>query len=288
MALRPTMLAALACLLSLAPVLHAATKASCTFDTFDAPSGYTLNTVEGIADDGTVVGQLIENKSQNMVGFMLSASGDFTIYSAPKSSMTWLYQQNATGTSSGSYADSKYKVHGFTLVNNKFASFDYPGAANTWLFGVNHVGSLTGSYGSGGSINGFLFANGNYTKINYPKGAVTYPMAINDNNAVVGSSLNGSVNSGFLWQNGNFTTISYPKSKYGTALTGINNAGVIVGNRISADKAFAFLYQNGTFKSIVYDGAKFEVVGGINNNGVISGQIYYTQSQTVGFTAVCK
>ena len=288
MALRPTMLAAVLCLLSFAPTLRAANKASCTFDTFDAPSGYTLNTVQGIADDGTVVGQMIENKSQNLVGFMRSASGDFTIYKAPKSSMTWLYQQNATGTSSGSYADSKYKVHGFTLVNGNFVSFDYPGAANTWLYGVNHVGALTGSYGSGGSISGFLFVNGNYTKINYPKGAGTYPMAVNDSNAVVGSSLNGSVSSGFLWQNGKFTTISYPKSKYGTALTGMNNDGVIVGNRISADKAFAFLYENNTFKSIIYDGAKFEVVGGINNNGVISGQIYFTQSKTQGFTAVCK
>ncbi|HVM92383.1 MAG TPA: hypothetical protein VMT67_06200 [Terriglobales bacterium] len=288
MALRPTMLAAIVCMFSLAPVLRAANKASCTFDTFDAPSGYTLNTVQGIADDGTVVGQLIENKSQSLVGFMMSPGGDFTVYKAPKSSMTWLYQQNATGTSSGSYADSKYKLHGFTLIGGNFVSFDYPGAANTWLYGVNHVGALTGSYGSGGSISGFLLVNGSYTKINYPKGTTTYPMAINDNNAIVGSSINGLVSSGFLWQNNKFTTISYPNSKYGTALTGINNAGVIVGNRLSADKAFAFLYENNTFESIVYEGAKFEVVGGINNNGVISGQIYFTQTDTLGFTAVCK
>ncbi|MGC2247747.1 MAG: hypothetical protein WA609_14175, partial [Terriglobales bacterium] len=71
-------------------------------------------------------------------------------------------------------------------------------------------------------------------------------------------------------------------------LTGINNAGTIVGNRISADKAFAFLYENNTFKSIVYTGAKFEVVGGINNNGVISGQIYMTGTDSLGFTATCK
>lgn len=287
MALRPTMLAAFALLLSVAPALHA-TKASCTFDTFDVPSGYTLNTVEGIADDGTVVGQLVDNKTQNLVGFMRSAGGDFTVYSAPKSSMTWLYQQNTTGTSSGSYMDGKSKVHGFTLVNNNFSAIDYPGAANTWVFGVNKVGAITGSYGGSGSVDGFLLVSGNYTKIVYPKGAVTYPMAVNDNNAVVGSSQNGFVNTGFLWQNGKFTTIDYPKSKYGTALTGINNAGVIVGNRISADRSFAFVYENNTFKSIVYDGAKFETAGGINNNGVISGQIYFTQAKTLGFTATCK
>ncbi len=122
----------------------------------------------------------------------------------------------------------------------------------------------------------------------YPKGAITNPMAVNDNNAVVGSSLTGNFSSGFLWQNSKFTTINYPNSKFGTVLTGINNAGVIVGNRLSADKAFAFLYENNTFKSIVYAGAKFEIVGGINNNGVISGQIYMTGTESVGFTATCK
>ncbi|MGH9646272.1 MAG: hypothetical protein ACRD4E_05585 [Bryobacteraceae bacterium] len=288
MALRPTMLAALVCLVSLPVALHAGIKASCTFDTFDVPSGYTLSDVEGIADDGTVVGQLVDNKTQALVGFMRSQSGDFTVYAAPKSNMTWLYEQNATGTSSGSYMDTKGKLHGFTLVNQNFAAVNYPGAANTWVFGVNHVGALTGSYGGGGSVNGFLLVNGNYTKIAYPKGQVTYPMAVNDNNAVVGSSLNGFVSSGFLWQNGNFKTINYPKSKYGTQLYGINNAGTIVGNRLSADKAFAFMYVNGTFKSIVYNGALFELAGGINNNNVISGQIYLTGTKSLGFTAVCK
>ena len=286
MALRPTMFAALVCLL--APVLHAANKAACTFDTFDVPSGYTLNDVEGIADDGTVVGQLVDNKTQNLVGFMRSEGGDFTVYTAPKSSMTWLYQQNATGTSSGSYMDAKSKVHGLTLVNGDFSSVDYPGASNTWVFGVNKVGALTGGYGGSGSVNGFLLVNGNYTKIVYPKGAVTNPMAVNDNNAVVGASLTGAVSTGFLWQSGKFTAINYPKSKFGTALTGINNAGTIVGNRISADKAFAFLYENGMFKSIVYDGARFELVGGINNNGVVSGQIYLTGTKSLGYTATCK
>ncbi|MGA7685379.1 MAG: hypothetical protein WCC32_00515 [Terriglobales bacterium] len=285
MALRPSMLAALALLLSFSPALHA-TKASCTFDTFEAPSGYTLNTVEGIADDGTVVGQLLDNKTQALVGFMRSSSGEFTIYAAPKSTMTWLYQQNATGTSAGSYLDSS--VHGFTLVNGDFTAVNYPGASNTWTFGVNHVGSLTGAYGGGGAVKGFLFVNGEYTSIVYPKGAVTYPMAVNDNNAIVGGSMSGTVSSGFLWQNGTFTAINYPKSKYGTQLTGINNAGVIVGNRLSADRAFAFVYENNTFKSIVYSGADFELAGGINNNGVISGQIYLTGTKSMGFTATCN
>ena len=270
-----------------APALFGA-QANCSFTTFDPPSGYTLNSVEGIADDGTVVGQLIDNKTLMPVGFMRSSNGDFTIYTAPQSSTTWIYQQSETGTSSGSYLGSDYKIHGFTLQNNDFAEVSYPGASNTWVFGVNHNGALTGGYGGAGSVKGFLLENGNYTSIEYPKGAVTNPMAVNDNGAVVGVSVTGSMNTGFLWQNGKFTAINYPKSKYGTVLTGINNAGLIVGNRISADRAFAFLYQNGAFESIVYPGADFALVGGINNNGVISGQYYSNAVDTTAFTATCN
>jgi hypothetical protein len=274
-------------LLALSTALHAK-KASCTFDTFSVPSQYSLSTVQGIGDDGTVVGQLIDNKTQLLVGFLRAPNGTVTVYSAPKSSTTWLYGNNATDTSAGSYLDSGSKVHGFTLVNNNFIEFDYPKAANTWLFGVNHVGSLVGSYGGGASVKGFLLANGQYTNIVNSGDQVTYPMAVNDSNAVVGSSASGWVNNGFLWQNGKFTAINYPKSKYGTILVGINNSGVIVGNRISADKSLGFVYENGVFKSIIYAGAKFTMTGGINNNGVISGQIYLTGTDTLGYTATCK
>ena len=100
MGLRRSVLASLVTLLSFSAALHA-TTASCTFETFSAPSGYSLNAVQGIADDGTVVGQMVENKSQLLVGFVRSPNGTFTMYSAPKSSTTWLYQENATGTSTG-------------------------------------------------------------------------------------------------------------------------------------------------------------------------------------------
>jgi probable HAF family extracellular repeat protein len=117
---------------------------------------------------------------------------------------------------------------------------------------------------------------------------VTYALAINDNGAVVGTYASGAVSYGYLWQNGTFTGINYPKSKYGTVLTGINNSNVIVGNRLSADRDFGIIYTNGTFKNIVYPGADYTMAGGINNSGVISGQIFLTSSDTLGYTATCK
>jgi probable HAF family extracellular repeat protein len=130
--------------------------------------------------------------------------------------------------------------------------------------------------------------NGQYTAIAYPGAQLTYAQAINDNGAVVGAASVGLLSYGFLWQNGTFTDINYPKAPYGTGLVGVNNSGVIVGNHFSADRTFGFLYENGVFKNIVYTGANFSVTGGINNNGLISGQVYFKGGDTLGYTAVCK
>jgi hypothetical protein len=287
MAFPRSTLAVIVLIASLSAVVHAK-KASCTYDTFDVPSQYTLSTVEGIGDDGTVVGQVIDNKTQLPMGFMRSPNGTITVYSAPQSTTTWMNGQNATGTSAGYYLDKTAKVHGFTLENGNFNAINYPKGANTWIFGVNHVGALVGSYGGAGSVKGFLLVNGQYTTVAQSGQQLTYPMAVNDNNAAVGYSASGFVDNGFLWQNGKFTNINFPNSKFGTILSGINNAGVIVGNHISADKAWGFIYENGAFKTLAYTGAYYITAGGINNNGVISGQVYSTAKNSLGFTATCK
>ncbi len=276
-----------------AVLMHAAENASCTFTTFSAPSGYTLSDVNGVSDDGTVVGQLVDNKTLESVAFTYSASGVFTKYTAPKSSNTWMYGRNGSGLNAGSYQDSAYPghIHGFTLQGGQFAVVNYPKIANTWVFDVNQLGAVVGSFSAGGGsvTKGFMLVNGDYTTIAYPKAQTTYAQAINDNGAVVGAYSSSSVSNGFLWQNGTFTTINYPgNSKYGTGLEGVNNSGVIVGNHYSAEDAWGFLYENGVFENIVYPGAKWAATGGINNNGLISGQIYFKGGKIQGYTAVCK
>jgi probable HAF family extracellular repeat protein len=270
---------------------HAAETASCTFNTFAAPPGYTFNEIEGIGDDGAVVGQLIDNKTYDMVGFSYSSNGKFTLYTVPKSMTTWLYGLNAVGTDAGSYQDLAYPqhIHGFLLQNGNVTDVNYPKAANSWVFNVNKTGGVVGSFSASASeIKGFYESNGDYTPIAYNNAQITYPMAVNDNGAVVGIATSGLVSNGFLWQNGKFTTIDYAGAKYGTGLVGINNSGVIVGNHYSGDRIFGFIYENGAFKNIVYSGAHFTMTGGINDNGVISGQIYFTETNTLGFTATCQ
>jgi ABC-type glucose/galactose transport system permease subunit len=63
---------------------------------------------------------------------------------------------------------------------------------------------------------------------------------------------------------------------------------VIVGNHLSADKDFGFIYENDAFENVVYSGAKYTMTGGINNNGLISGIIYVTETNMLGYTATCK
>ncbi len=272
-------------------VMHAAQQASCTFDTFSAPSGYSFSQVNGVSDDGTVVGQLIASDTQQYVAFTRSASGVISVYAAPKSSSTWLYGSNGTGANAGFYQDNvnPEHVHGFFLQGAKFTAVNHPSAINTWLFSVNQLGASVGSFSASQAVTkGFMLVNGKYTTIGYPDAQATYALAINDSGEVVGSYASTAVSNGFLWKNGTFTTINYPKAPYGTVLTGVNNSGVIVGNRLGADTDFGFIYENGVFKNIVYSGAKFTMAGGINNNGLVSGEIYLTFKSTLGYTAVCK
>src|SRR5450755_92684 len=146
---------------------QAAKTASCTFNTFSAPSGYSLSLVNGVSDDGTVMGQLVDNKTREFVAFTYSASGQFAEYTAPQSSSTWLYGGTVSGVNAGSYQDSAYPqpMHGFLLKGQQFASVDYPKASNTWLFDMNNVGAAVGSYNSGSVTKGFQLVNGQYTTI---------------------------------------------------------------------------------------------------------------------------
>jgi hypothetical protein len=63
---------------------------------------------------------------------------------------------------------------------------------------------------------------------------------------------------------------------------------VVAGNRFVGDKALGFIYEDGVFKNIVYTGAKYTMAGGINNNGLVSGQIVYSGTDSLGYTADCK
>lgn len=277
-------------LLLLSAISFSANQANCTFTTFSAPAGYALAQVNDVTDDGTVVGQVEDNNSGAFLAFSRSSGGKFTIWGAPNSIFTWFTSRNIAGVNVGSYLDNAHlqHVHGIAQSGHSFVEVNYPTATHTWLYGINTAGAVAGSFSKAGVVKGFKLINGKYSVIKYPGALGTTPQAINDNSVVVGSYNDGSVYHGFSWQNGKYATIDYPNSRFGTVLTDLNNSGVVVGNHLSADRAFGFIYKNGAFANIVYSGAKNATAGGINSSGLISGQIFYSQTNTLGYTAVCK
>jgi hypothetical protein len=274
------------------PAVAATPQASCSFTTFDAPSGYTLSQVNGIDDNGMVVGQLQNKSTGAMVAFERTAAGKFTVYTAPNSAMNWFYGRSS-GVNAGTYQDKAMppKMHGMAVdSNNNFVAVNYPKATYTWLNGINAGGTVVGSYMSGTSHKAFRLQSGSNKSIARTGAASTIALALNDSGTIIGYySDSTGFNHGFTWQNNAFQKIvDYPGAKYGTQLTGINKAGVIVGNYLSGDHAFGIFYKNGAFSKVVYSGAKSASIGGINNSGVIAGQVFFTLANMPGYTAVCK
>jgi len=290
MGLSRAALAVVVLLLLFSTVAYAANQASCTFTTFSAPAGYTLAQINGVSDDSTVVGQLENKNTGALVAFSRDANGHFTLFQAPNSQLTWFSHRNRSGVNVGSYLDNARipHVHGFAQSGAGFAAVNYPKATHTWLYGINSAGTVVGNFQKGTATNGFKLENGKYSVIRYAGALSTTPQAINDNGRVVGSYFDGTLYHGFVWQGGSFTTVNSPNARFGTVLTDLNNSGVIVGNRLTADRAFGFIYKNNTFANIVYGGARYATAGGINSNGLIAGQIFFSGTNSVGYTAVCQ
>ena len=263
-------------------------QADCSFTTFTAPSGYSIAAVGGIDDNGYVVGQLQENKSGNVVGFIRSADGTFTTYAVPKSYTTMFNHRLNNAVTVGSYQDHKLNIHGFVYTAGNEVAVNYPKAAQSWLNGINNAGTVVGAFIEGVHSKGFQLANGTYTEVAYSGALNTQLESINDNGLVVGYYQDATLDHGITWQNGKFQVVDYPVTKYGTMLIDVNQAGVIVGNQYSGDFASGFFYSKSGFSKVVYSGAKAASIGGINNNGVISGQIFFKGGNQPGYTAVCK
>jgi hypothetical protein len=280
-----------ACLL-LAIAGHAQTQAKCKFTTFSPPSGYYLAGVSGIDIHGIIVGELETTDTLQTVAFTRSASGVYTTYTAPNSSATYFAKRNDSGVTVGFFQDTNDNshIHGLVRHGGSSAVVNYPGAPSTWLNGINNLGTIVGSYtASSASVNGFELQNGAYTVLQFPGALGTTPYGISDNNVVVGAWNDAFNYHGFTLENGQYQTLDHPQGTLGTVLEDVNKSGVIVGNYEAGDDFFvAFLYKNGGFENVVYPGSRNTVVGAINNNGVIAGQIYFENANSLGYTAVCQ
>jgi probable HAF family extracellular repeat protein len=286
----PLLLAAL-CGLTIAPLSLAQTSARCRFSSFSAPSGYYLAGISGITSSGVIVGQL-ESKSFKDVAFVRYPDGSFTIYKAPNSYSTWFSKRSDRDVNVGAYQDNGYDghVHGFTLHGSRFEAMNYPRAAATWLSGINKRGSIVGYYYLSDSTGrGFQFDNGRFTTFQYPGAVATTANAISDNGVIVGAYASGDVFYGFILQNKTYRRVIHPQGVLGTTLTDVNSSGVVVGEYDDADDYLhGFVYKNGKFQNLIYPGSRNTFAGGINDYGVIAGQVFFEDGSSKGYTAHCK
>ncbi|HTM35249.1 MAG TPA: hypothetical protein VL156_00745 [Terriglobales bacterium] len=273
--------------LLIVPPSAAQTQASCTFQLFNPPSGFSGDFFPmGVNHFKTVVGGAYTSNQNSEAGYTRFSGGGTSLFKAPHALFTQLNRRNASGVSVGQYSPAGQPgfpgpgSHGVMLTSNSQATLDYPGAGSTVLSGINKSNVIVGSAldtSTGGSF-GFKHVNGKFSKIVFPHAVQTTTTAINDNGVIAGSYELGSFEnpfSGYILQNGMFKSLSYIPAD-------INNAGTIVsGNTIHL--------PNGAVKTVNVPSSNQTHVNGINDLGTITGAAHFggTPGMWKGFTATC-
>ena len=200
------------------------------------PPGSVYTQLNGINDDGTIVG-MYQDASNNIYGFSLSKDGAYTVINYPDAykNDTIPYAINNEGVIAGSYNDGN-KWHGFSL-GGTYGAINYPTVTSgvTFVYGINDEGSVVGYYRNLGAdaYQAFSLIDGAYATIDYSEwGPQNEAYGINNEGTIVGyyTTKSSSLPKGFIQSNGAYTTFIHPDSPYhDTALTGINTVGMLVG-----------------------------------------------------------
>jgi hypothetical protein len=198
---------------------------------------------------------------------------------------------NPPGTSVGSYTDTSFVVHGFTLTKGGvFTSFDPPGSTLTIPNFISPQGEIVGSYlDASGVSHGFVLNGGKYTTVDFSGAAGTTLTGLNPSGEMSGFSCsdpacgntgNPSTNHSFVVSKaGAFTSFDPPGAVSSTAST-VNPSGAVVGAYTdSGGVGHGYLYRGGTFTTIDFPGAIFTFAGGNNPEGDIVG--LYTDTSNV-------
>ena len=296
-------------LMTIAPVAHAQTQASCTFKTFSAFKQTSTGTWElfpsGINDYATVVG-VAEDSNSHAQGFTRWSNGGINFYKAKPTGTavdTFFSDRNNKGVTigvAGSLLASSvpFSLQGSTLTSlaltigaNRYTSNFEPTRINNW-------GTIVGYYfDSAGTAHGFKrWNNGQGIALNFPGAKETFAMGINDHGSIVGwYSVTLPPNEqrhGFIYHNGQWATLDYPSNTVQTSLTGIDNANVIIGETSAGGTfQFSFIYENGAFKKVALPNSQFpsDVTGISLVGGLITGWVGgVSPSGLTGFIASCK
>jgi hypothetical protein len=196
------------------------------------------------------------------------------------------------GLVTGYYLDAKSIYHGFVWRDGRVETVDYPGASGTFLFGVNNRGLAIGYYIEGAVNHAVTYSIWSRTWTALPDIA-NYPLnqgyGINDSGIAVGNAFSSTASVAWIYDP---ATLSYSEftvpgaAAYTTSPSGLNDEGQIAGYFADASGVYhGFIKEYGTYTTIDAPGAPYTFLDGINNSGVIQGQIYNAAFFAQGFTA---
>ncbi len=252
----------------LAPV---AAQAQYSFTTLAYPGATTLFTA-AINDNGAAVGSAA--LPQGIQGFVRSATGTFTFFS-------FLGTVNAngindSGTIVGVVFLSDNAKEGFTLSNGTVTPVG-PGG-RTELTGINNAGTSVGTEDFLATSMGVILKSGFLTEFTYPGAQRTRATAINNIGVIAGNYVVGNQPQEFAYTYNSSTGVF---SQFVCSLTpspivtGMNGAGTIVGTYISSTGSTeSFISRGGVCLPFTGPGGEAVQVTGINNRGVIVGNLF--------------
>ncbi len=287
-----------------------------TFNNFDFPDSGSLagagTTVNGIANNGTVVGFSTDNNG-NLLNGTRNANGSFTSLDLGAAGNSMANGINSAGSIVG-----QQNGFAFFLPNGGAPQPIFPASAgSSTAFGINDKGNIVGQYSTAGSNPGFFLSDAsgkNLITINAPPPSANTVNAqsVNDNGLVVGffvgsdGQYHGFLTNVSAARNGILTVTqivdptipTFPGEPGATfvfsQILGVNDQGLAVGyygDSTVSQHGFLYNTQTGVYTFVddpseqFDNGVEVTQITGITNSGEITG--FYSDATAVdhGFVA---
>ncbi len=203
-----------------------------------------------------------------------SQTFQYTSFQVPGSTYTVALGLNNSGEIVGSFISNGQQA-GFLYSGGNFQTIACPNASFTIAQGINDNGVIVGWCAD----QGFIYQNGNYSYVNYPGAARTGLLGVNNLGDLVGFYEPGPDSSfGFVYRNGVFKSLGSSRSVNGINLSETIAANVCSTNCHGIVKAKT---KGGwiTVQKVYYPGASSTTLGGINDNGDLSGLLQPTPTE---------
>lgn len=214
--------------------------------TIDAPKAQ-YSFCEKISPNGlAIVGYYTTTRNFAGVGFLLK-NKKFTDILGPKGAVAAIpVGVNDAGEIVGSYIDSSFHQHGFTLKNGKYTSLNVPGAVITGATGINNDGTIVLYWqNSRNVVQSSLYNGSTYKSINVPGATDSKAEDINTNGDVIYTWTDSTGGyHGALRQEGKYYKFDDAQGhgSENTFAYGLNNNRQIVGFELSPNSAYLAIY----------------------------------------------